>query len=102
MPAALSSSSRSCEHVGGGRVDVGDRLGGDDDPARARVGRRERADVVAERARVGEEQRRVEAEDHEAGELLGLGVQLAVVLAGQARDRAERRLSTATRPGGTR
>ena len=32
------------------------------------------ADLVAERPRVGEEQRRVEAEDHQAGQLLGVGV----------------------------
>ena len=40
------------------------------------LGGRQRADLVAERPRVGEEQRRVEAEDHEAGQLLAVGVHL--------------------------
>src|SRR5450755_731260 len=50
------------EHVGRGSVDIGDRLGGDHDPLRARLGGGETADLISERSRVGEEQRSVEAE----------------------------------------
>ena len=55
------------EHVGGGGVDVGDRLCGDEDPVRWWLGCCEAADLVAEGAGVCEEQGCVEAEDHEAG-----------------------------------
>ena len=54
------------EHVGGGGVDVGDRLCGDEDPARSWLGGCEAAHLVAEGAGVGEEQGCVEPEDHEA------------------------------------
>ena len=59
------------EHVRGGRVDIGDRFGGDDDPLRPQFGGCEAADLVSEGPRVGEEQWRVETEDDEAGKLLG-------------------------------
>src|SRR6266571_5171175 len=52
------------EHVGGGGVDVGDRLCGDEDPVRLWLGGCETADLVAEGAGVGEEQGCVEPEDH--------------------------------------
>jgi hypothetical protein len=54
------------EHVGGGGVDVGHRLGGDEDPVRSWLGGCEAADLVAEGAGVGEEQGCVEPVDHEA------------------------------------
>ena len=54
--------------------------------------RGQRADLVAERPRVGEDQRRVEAEDHQPGQPLGVRVSSQVVVAGQAGDPAEHRL----------
>ena len=54
------------EHIGGSGVDVGDRLCGDEDPARSWLGGCEAAHLVAEGAGVGEEQGCVEPEDHEA------------------------------------
>ncbi len=53
------------EHVGGGGVDVGDRLCGDEDPVRWWRGLCEAADLVAEGAGVSEEQGCVKSEDHE-------------------------------------
>ena len=103
MPRALSSSSRSCEHVGGGRVDVGDRLGGDDDPCRGRVGSGEargsaRGTCARSRRTAGASNRKMT----QPGSRSALGVAAHVVVAGQLRDPARGRSGTATTPGGTR
>ncbi len=77
------------EHVGGGGIDVGHRLCGDENPARSWLGSCEAADLIAKGAGIGEEQGCIEPEDHEPGEFLSIGVLLPVVLAGQPWDAAE-------------
>jgi hypothetical protein len=72
------------EYVGGGRVDVSQRLGGDQDPGGRRIGLSEPPDLVAERGGVGEEERCVEPVDHQAGQQLSLGIDRYVVVALQA------------------
>src|SRR4029077_19868126 len=77
------------EHVGGGGVHVGDRLGRDQDPPRRRVGPGHPPDLVAEGRGVGEEQRAVEPVDHQAGKLPRLWVAVYVVVALEARHPAQ-------------
>ena len=67
------------EHVSGGRVDVGNRLGRDDDPAGCRLRGGQVSNLVAERPNVREEQRSIEPEDHQPGHQLGVRVAGEVV-----------------------
>ena len=97
-PGGIELRVELCERVGRGRVDVGDRFGSDDDPVRPRVAGGEAANLVSERPRVCEEQRRVEAKDHETGQLLGLRVQFAVMLSRHPRNATERGLVRPPRP----
>ena len=81
-PRASSRLVQVDEDVGGGGVHVGDRLGGDHDPVRGRLGAGQPQDLVAERLGVGEEQRRVEPVDDQAGQLPRVRVGAHVVVAG--------------------
>lgn len=61
------------QHVGDGGVDVGDRLGGDHDPAGAgRGGGHGAQHVLVEDLGVGEEQRGVPAEQHQSRDAAGV------------------------------
>ena len=90
------------EHVGCRGVDVGDRLGSDQDPAWLRVGRGHPADLVPEVARVGEQEGRVEPEDDQARQVECLRIGPDVVEAAEALHTSEGRSRTATRRDGTR
>ena len=80
------------EHVGRGGVDVGDRLRGNHDPAR-RVSARARRRIWSRKVRAfAKNSGRVEAEDHEARQLLGVGMEAAVVVAGHPGNAAQRGL----------
>ncbi len=86
------------EHVRRRRVDVGDRLGGQDDPAGPGLRACQAPHLVAERPRVREEQRRVESQDHETRQLLGIRIELAVVVTRHAGHSPERRPVGPPRP----
>ena len=92
------------QHVGGGDVDAGDRLGGDDQPAHRR--RRCRHGVehaLLEQLGIGEEQRRVPAEQDQAGDQAGVGIARDVVVALDAVGPARApRSADASRPRGIR
>ena len=98
MPPAFSSASRSASISPGRRVDVGDRLGHDEDPGGRRVERLDEiADPVAELVGVGEEQRGRPADDEQPRDLLGVRVAQDVVVAADAGTLAEHR--RVRRPG---
>ena len=74
-----------------------DRLGGHDDPAHV-AGTRQRADALAEVVGIGEEERRVEAVQHESRDVAGVGIALGVVVALEVVDPAEHRIVRAPGP----
>ncbi len=78
------------EHLGACDVDVGDRLALEHDPPRSALSH-EVADLPAERSGVREEERRLPPVDHDALELLGLGVLLDAVPSGEVRNSPEHR-----------
>ena len=77
------------EHVGGRGVDVGHRLGRDEHPAQALPLVGHGPHGVPEHPRVGEDQGRVETEDDQPGQQLGVRVHLGVVQATEPLDPAE-------------
>lgn len=69
------------QHVGGGDIDVGHRLGGDhNSPGRLFGGRHGGQQAAAKNLSVGKEQRRVPSKQHEARRLMGLWVTADVVI----------------------
>ena len=82
----------------GRRVDIGDRLGHDEDPGRRRLERLDEiADPVAELVGVGEEQRGGPADDEQPRDLLGIRIAQGVVVPGNAGTLSEHR--RVRRPG---
>ena len=92
----LEFLAERAEHLAGGHVDVGHRLGGHDDPLDV-AGARQLVDVLAEQLGVGEEDRRVESVEHEARDQARLRVALGVVVALEVVDASEQRVVGAPR-----
>ena len=78
-PPLVQPDVQRLKHVRGRRVDVRDRLRGDDDPLEAGAVLGDRPDLIAEDPGVREDEWRIEAVDHQPGKQLGIGIARGVV-----------------------